>query len=47
MELLWAEKILKHNNGITATTAFKNKLGDYIVIKVYIYIRENFTDYIL
>jgi len=43
----WYKKILKHSNEITAATASKDELGDYIVIKVYIYIQENFTDYIL
>ena len=38
MELLWAEKIIKHNNRIIAATAIKKELGEYIIIKVYIYI---------
>jgi len=33
----WYEKILKHGNRITAATAFKDELGDYIVIKVYVH----------
>ena len=43
----WYKKILKYSNRITATIAFKDELGDYIAIKVYIYIQENFTDYTL
>jgi hypothetical protein len=38
---------LKHGNGITTTIASKDELGDYIAIKVYIHIQENFIDYIL
>jgi len=34
----WYEKILKHGDGITAATASKDELGDYVVIKVYVYI---------
>jgi len=34
----WYKKILKYSNRITATIAFKDELGDYIAIKVYIYI---------
>ena len=37
MELLWAEKIIKYNNGIIAAIAIKEELGEYITIKVYIY----------
>jgi hypothetical protein len=43
----WYKKILKYGNRITAAIASKDELGDYIAIKVYIYIQENFTDYIL
>jgi len=43
----WYEKILKHSNRITATTASKDKLGNYIAIKVYIHTQKNFTDYTL
>ena len=50
MELLWAKKIIKYSNGIIAATAIKEKLGEYITIKVYIYIRGvyrlHFIDYI-
>ena len=38
MELLWAKKIIKHSNGIIAVTAIKEELGEYITIKVYIYV---------
>jgi len=34
----WYEKILKHGNRITAIIASKDKLGNYIAIKVYIHI---------
>jgi len=34
----WYKKILKHGNGITATTASKDELGDYVAIKVYVHI---------
>jgi len=34
----WYEKILKHSNGITAAIASKDELGDYVAIKVYVYI---------
>jgi hypothetical protein len=34
----WYEKILKHSDGITTAIAFKDELGDYIAIKVYVYI---------
>ena len=47
MELLWAEKIIKHSDGIIAATAIKEKLGEYITIKVYIYMQEEFIDYTL
>ena len=38
MELLWAEKIIKHSNKIITATAIKEELGEYITIKVYIHI---------
>ena len=47
MELLWAEKIIKYNNKIIAATAIKKELEEYITIKVYIYMQEEFTDYTL
>ena len=47
MELLWAEKIIKHSNGIIAAIATKEELGEYITTKVYIYMQEEFTDYTL
>ena len=47
MELLQAKKITKHSNRIIAATAIKEKLGEYITTKVYIYIQEEFTDYTL
>ena len=47
MKLLWAEKIIKHSNGIIAVTAIKKELGEYITTKVYIYIQEEYIDYTL
>jgi hypothetical protein len=47
MELLWAEKIIKHNDGIIVVIAIKEELGEYVTIKVYIYVQEEFTDYTL
>jgi hypothetical protein len=47
MELLWAEKIIKYSDGIIAAIAIKEELGEYITIKVYIYMQEEFTDYTL
>lgn len=41
------KKILKYGDGIIAATASKDKLKDYVVIKVYIYTQENFTNYTL
>ena len=38
MELLWAEKIIKHNNRIITAIITKKELGKYVTIKVYIYI---------
>ena len=47
MELLWAKKITKYSDGIIAATAIKEELGEYITIKVYIHIQEEFIDYTL
>ena len=47
IELLWAEKITKHSNGIITATAIKEKLGEYITIKIYIYMQEEFINYTL
>ena len=47
MELLQAEKITKYSNRIIAVIAIKEKLGEYITIKVYIYMREEFINYTL
>ena len=38
MELLWAEKITKHSDGIIAVIAIKEELGEYITTKMYIYV---------
>jgi hypothetical protein len=43
----WYEKISKHGDGITAATASKDELGDYVATKVYVHTQENFTDYTL
>ena len=47
MELLWAKKIIKYNNGIIAAIATKEELGEYITIKVYIHMQKEFIDYTL
>ena len=51
MELLWAKKIIKHNNRIIAVIVIKEELGEYNHKSVYIYIRGvyglYFIDYIL
>ena len=47
MELLQAKKIIKHSNRIIAATAIKKELREYITIKVYIYMQEEFIDYTL
>jgi len=38
MDPEWAEKILRHGNRINIANAIKNKLGEYVEIKVYVYI---------
>jgi len=43
----WAEKILRHGDGINIVNAIKDKLGEYIKTKIYVYIWKNFTDYTL
>ena len=47
MELLQAKKIIKHSDGIILAIAIKEELGEYITIKVYIYVQEEFMDYTL
>ena len=47
IELLWAKKIIKYSNGIIAAIAIKEELGEYVTIKVYIHMQEEFTDYTL
>ena len=47
MELLQAEKIIKYSDRIIAVTAIKEELGEYVTIKVYIHVQEEFTDYTL
>jgi len=38
MDPKWAEKILRHRDWINIVNAIKDKLGEYVEIKVYIYI---------
>jgi len=38
MDPKWAEKILRHGDRIDIVNATKDKLGDYVVIKVYVHI---------
>ena len=47
MKLLQAEKIIKYSNRIIAATAIKEELGEYIIIKGYIYVQKEFIDYTL
>ena len=47
MELSWTEKIAKYGDGIIAATATKEELGEYVTTKVYVHVREGFTDYTL
>jgi len=47
MDPKWAEKILGHRDGINIANATKDKLGEYVETKVYVYTQENFIDYIL
>jgi len=47
MDSKWAEKILKHRDRIDIANAIKDKLGEYVEIKVYVYTQENFIDYTL
>jgi len=37
MDPKWAEKISRHGNGINIANATKDKLGEYIEIKVYVH----------
>jgi hypothetical protein len=47
MELSWAKKIAKYSDRIIAAIATKKELGEYIATKVYVYVQEEFIDYIL
>ena len=47
MDFKWKERIIRHNYRINIVTALKEDLEEYIEIKIYKYIYENFTDYIL
>ena len=41
------ERITRHGYGIDVVTALKEDLKEYMETKIYKYIYENFTDYIL
>ena len=38
MDPKWAKKILRYGDGIDIANATKDKLGEYVEIKVYVYI---------
>jgi hypothetical protein len=43
----WKERIARYGYGIDVATALEEDLEEYVEIKIYEYIYENFTDYIL
>jgi len=47
MDSKWAKKILRYGDGINIANTIKDKLGEYVETKVYVYTRENFIDYTL
>jgi len=47
MDPKWKERITRYSYGINVTTTLKEDLEEYIETKIYEYIYENFTDYIL
>jgi len=47
MDPKWKERIARHGYGIDIATALEEDLEEYIKTKIYKYIYENFTDYIL
>ena len=47
MDPEWKERIARHSYGINIVTALKEDLEEYMEIKIYKYIYENFMDYIL
>ena len=47
MDPEWKERIARHSYGIDITAASKEDLKEYMETKIYEYIYENFTDYIL
>ena len=47
MDPEWKEKITRYSYRINIVTVLKKDLKEYIEIKIYKYIYENFTDYIL
>ena len=38
---------IKYSNGIIVVIAINEELGEYVTIKVYIHVQEEFTDYTL
>jgi hypothetical protein len=47
MDPEWKERITKYSYRINIVTALKEDLKEYIEMKIYKYIYENFIDYIL
>jgi len=47
MEINWKERIARYGYGIDVVTALEEDLEEYVETKIYEYIYENFTDYIL
>jgi len=47
MEINWKERIARHSYGIDIATTLEEDLEEYMETKIYKYIYENFTDYIL
>ena len=47
MDFKWKERITRHGYRINIATALKEDLEEYVEMKIYECIYENFTDYIL
>jgi len=47
MDPKWKERITRYGYKINIITALEEDLEEYIEIKIYEYIYENFTDYTL
>jgi len=47
MDPKWKERIARHGYGIDIAIASEEDLEEYVETKIYKYIYENFTDYIL